>query len=235
MVKKINGYPVTGSGLLDCFMIYMKIYQSETLPEPKSMLEATAEANNLNAQNAARDRYIKEMEKLCGAETPYLAPEKLEARHKELTQACLAQFNDTRKMGGEAFSRRFEEKLQQEILESYESFMKRNESKHILNAYRTPAVLLTIMAVSYFFSSILDMLGIESLSQTAIFGLYIPLLCVLVWIYVRYTGNLREAGQAIDNVAAVIWENALQPLYAKLMEKGLQHAVNIGTGKPKTD
>ena len=144
---------------------------------------------------------------LCGAETPYLAPEKLEARHKELTQDCLTQFNNTRKMGGEAFSRRFEEKLQQEILEAYESFMKRNESKHIMNAYRTPIVLVTVMAISYFFSSILDMLGIESLSQTAIFGLYIPLLSVLVWIYVRYSGNLREVGQAIDNVTAVVWEN----------------------------
>lgn len=109
-------------------------------------------------------------------------------------------------MGGEAFSKQFKEKLQQDILEAYESYLKRNESKHIMNAYRTPAVLLTIMAVSYFISSILDMLGVESLSQTAIFGLYIPLLCVLVWCYVRYSGNFREAGQAIDNIAAVMWE-----------------------------
>lgn len=235
MVKKINGNPVTGSGLLDCFRVYMKIYQSETLPEPKSMLEATAEANNLNAQNAARDRYIREMEKLCGAETPYLATEKLERHHKELTQLCLDQFNSTRKMGGEAFSSQFEEKLQNDITEAYESFLKRNESKHIMNAYRTPAVLVTVMAISYFISSILDMLGIESLSQTAIFGLYIPLLCVLVWGYVRYSGNFRELGQAIDNVTSVVWENALQPLYAKIMEKGLQQAVKIGTGKGKTE
>jgi atlastin len=235
MVKKINGNPVTGSGLLDCFQVYMKIYQSETLPEPKSMLEATAEANNLNAQNASRDRYIKEMEKLCGAETPYLAPEKLEAKHKELTQLCLEQFKTTRKMGGEAFSAAFEERLQKEMMEAYESFLKRNESKHITNAYRTPAVLVTVMAVSYFISSILDMMGIEFLSQSAIFGLYIPLLCVLLWSYVRYSGNFREVGQAIDNVTAVVWENALQPLYAKLMQKGLQHAVKIGTGKSKTE
>lgn len=143
---------------------------------------------------------------MCGAETPYLAPEKLEERHKQLSEQCIAQFKDTRKMGGEAFSRKYEEELQKEILEAYESFQKRNESKHILNAYRTPAVLLTIMAVAYFISSILDMLGIESLSQTAVFGLYIPLLCVLVWGYVRYSGNFREAGQAIDNVTNVIWE-----------------------------
>lgn len=113
-------------------------------------------------------------------------------------------------MGGEAFSRKYEEELQKEILEAYESFQKRNESKHILNAYRTPAVLLTIMATAYFISSILDMLGVESLSQTAIFGLYIPLLFVLVWGYVRYSGNFREAGQAIDNVTNVVWEGVSQ-------------------------
>ena len=122
-------------------------------------------------------------------------------------QLCLEQFNSTRKMGGEAFSARFFDQLSQEISEAYESFLKRNESKHIMNAYRTPAVLVTIMAISYFISSILDMLGTESLSQTAIFGLYIPLLCVLVWCYVRYSGNFRELGQAIDNVTAVVWEH----------------------------
>ena len=144
---------------------------------------------------------------LCGAEKPYLSPEKLEKKHKTIMQACVTQFQSTRKMGGESFSRVFEERLTKEILEMFESFMKRNESKHILNAYRTPAVLITIMALSYFVSSVLDMLGIESLSQTAIFGLYIPLLCVCVWAYVRFSGNFREAGQAIDNVTDVMWEN----------------------------
>ena len=42
----------------------MKIFQSDRLPEPKSMLEATAEANNLTAQAAAFDRYNKEMEEV---------------------------------------------------------------------------------------------------------------------------------------------------------------------------
>lgn len=61
----------------------MKIFQSEELPEPKSMLEvilmyccvdvcgiyfwlhqATAEANNLAALAAAIDRYNKEMEEV---------------------------------------------------------------------------------------------------------------------------------------------------------------------------
>lgn len=147
--------------------------------------------------------------------------------------ACLLQFQSTRKMGGESFSRTYEEKLQKEVQEMYESFLKRNESKHILNAYRTPAVLLIIMAVSYLFSSILDMLGIESLSQTAIFGLYIPLLCVCLWGYVRYSGNFRELGQAIDNVTTVIWENVsvsgvgMGPF---VNTEGLKHEAGKGGG-----
>lgn len=40
----------------------MKIFESDSLPEPKSMLEATAEANNLAASAAAFDRYTHEME-----------------------------------------------------------------------------------------------------------------------------------------------------------------------------
>ena len=142
----------------------------------------------------------------CGAEKPYLAPEKLEEEHKRIMKACLEQFRDTRKMGGEAFAKNFEERLEKQIEETYETFVKRNESKHILNAYRTPAVLFTVMIISYFISSILDMLGVESLSRTAIFGLYIPLLVVGVWGYVRYSGDFREVGQAIDNVTAAIWE-----------------------------
>ena len=109
-------------------------------------------------------------------------------------------------MGGEEISSRFCKDLETKIEDSYESFVKRNESKHILNAYRTPGVLATIMVVSYLISSLLDVFGIESLSQTAIFGLYVPLLMLLVWVYIRYSGNWREVGQMIDNVTTTVWE-----------------------------
>ena len=47
-----------------CVQVYMEIYQSEQLPEPKSMLKATAEANNLTAQVTSLDKYNKEMEQV---------------------------------------------------------------------------------------------------------------------------------------------------------------------------
>ena len=134
-----------------------------------------------------------------------MSPERLKEKHEEIQAMCMEQFRSTRKMGGEVFSKSFEEKLEGQIEEAYISFVKRNEGKHILNAYRTPAVLFTVMALSYLISSILDMLGVESLSRTAIFGLYIPLLLVAVWAYVRYSGDFREVGEAIDNVTSAIW------------------------------
>ena len=110
------------------------------------------------------------------------------------------------KLGGEDVSKKYYSELESKIDESYESFVKRNESKHILNAYRTPAVFGAVMILSYLISSILDTLGVESLSQTAIFGLYIPLVLLLVWMYIRYSGEFREVGQMIDNITTTIWE-----------------------------
>ncbi len=120
---------------------------------------------------------------------------------------AIGEFKSTRKMGGSTFSKQYEDELVKKMNDAYESFVKRNESKHILNAYRTPAVLGLVMVISYLVSSILDMIGIDSLSDTAIFGLYIPLLLVGVWLYVRYSGNFREVGAIIDNLTATVWEN----------------------------
>ena len=143
---------------------------------------------------------------VCGADTPYLSPEKLQELHVTSMAASISHFNDTPKMGGEKISLKYKLDLEKKIEESYESFVKRNESKHILNAYRTPGVLGVVMVLSYLLSSIMNMVGVESLSQMAIFGLYVPLLLLLLWMYIRYSGEFREVGQMIDNITTAIWD-----------------------------
>lgn len=80
-MKRINGQPVTCLQLLQYFKVacmatcagltinmlqaYTAIFQGEELPEPKSMLMATAEANNLAAVASAKEHYRVEMEKVC--------------------------------------------------------------------------------------------------------------------------------------------------------------------------
>ena len=53
------------------FQAYIKIYQGDELPEPKSMLQATAEANNLSAVASAKDAYSKEMESVSLMRNPW--------------------------------------------------------------------------------------------------------------------------------------------------------------------
>ena len=109
-------------------------------------------------------------------------------------------------MGGDVFSAEYMKKLEMQIDETYDNFCKRNESKHLMNAYRTPAVLLMIVIISYIISTIFSYIGIGALTRTATLGLYIPLVFMLFWFYVRYTGSLRHLGLIIDNVAAAVWE-----------------------------
>ena len=140
---------------------------------------------------------------MCGADTPYHSPEKLLDVHTRFKKSSIELFSSIPKLGGEDVSKKYCSELEGKI---DESFVIRSESKHILNAYRTPAVLAMVMVLSYLISSILDTLGVESLSQTAIFGLYVPLVLLFVWMYIRYSGEFRELGQVIDNVTTTIWD-----------------------------
>lgn len=64
IVKSINGQKLTSRELVVYFKAYVKIYQGETLPEPVSALQATAEANNLNTYVRCKELYVKEMHKV---------------------------------------------------------------------------------------------------------------------------------------------------------------------------
>ena len=135
-----------------------------------------------------------------------MSPEELQQQHDRILEACRHQFIETPKMGGDIYSSNYLTKLEEQIAEAYTNFVKINESKHLLNAYRTPAVLATVMVLSYLISSVLDFIGIESLSRTAVIGLYLPLALVAVWVYARYSGNLRSLGQMIDKVTEMCWD-----------------------------
>lgn len=59
IVKEINGQKVKARDLVQYFKSYLNIFKSEDMPEPKTMLLATAEANNLNAVAAAKELYTQ--------------------------------------------------------------------------------------------------------------------------------------------------------------------------------
>jgi len=235
LVKCINGSDVTCRGLVEYFKAYIKIFEGGELPEPKSMLQATAEANNLAALAAAKDQYQKDMEQVCGGDTPYLSPGKLENKSAIYRSKALTLFNATRKMGGDQFSKEYEEKLTQEIEELFENFIKLNDSKNIFNAARTPAVFFSIIVISYMVSGFLMMIGLESFASLFNIILGLAVLAIAMWAYVRFSGELRDVGTQLDSTAEWIWDEVFMAAYGMMLERGTQAIVQrqLSTKKNK--
>lgn len=229
VLKEINGTQITAQELVEYFKAYMNIYQGEELPEPKTMLQATAEANNLAAVANAKSLYSKDMELVCGGEKPYLHPDALEHEHQRCWLRAMDLFHATRKMGGPEFSQAYQDQLQEEIATMHESFCKHNEGKNLLSAARTPAVLFGTVVIFYVLSTFLGLLGLESLASLANLGVLGFLLLMGVWVFVRYSGEHRDLAIHIDQLADILWEHVLSRAYTKLAEQGVRHAVRHQT------
>ncbi|XP_005360846.1 atlastin-2 [Microtus ochrogaster] len=217
--KEISGSKVTCRDLVEYFKAYIKIYQGEELPHPKSMLQATAEANNLAAVAGARDLYCKSMEQVCGGDKPYIAPSDLERKHLDLKEVALKQFRSVKKMGGDEFCRRYQDQLEAEIEETYANFIKHNDGKNIFYAARTPATLFAVMFVMYIISGLTGFIGLSSLAVICnlVMGLALTSLCT--WAYVKYSGEFREIGTMIDQIAETLWEQrSPRKVFSKLFE-----------------
>ncbi|PVD26453.1 hypothetical protein C0Q70_14130 [Pomacea canaliculata] len=225
VLKEINGTQITCQELVEYFKAYIKIYQGEELPEPKTMLQATAEANNLAAVANSKNLYTKNMEEICGGEKPYIHPELLEHEHLKCMEQAINLFHSTRKMGGPEFSRHYEEQLQAEIATLYENYQKHNNGKNLFSAARTPAVLFTMTVAFYVMASLFGLIGVESLANLANLVMVIFLVLMLTWFYVRYSGEYRSLAAHIDQLADALWDNVLSSIYAKLAEQGVKHAL----------
>ncbi|XP_002940441.1 atlastin-2 isoform X2 [Xenopus tropicalis] len=233
--KEISGSKVTCRDLLEYFKAYIKIYQGEELPHPKSMLQATAEANNMAAVAGAKDTYSRSMEQVCGGDKPYIAPSDLERKHLDLKESCIKQFRSVKKMGGEEFCRRYQDQLEAEIEESYANFIKHNDGKNIFYAARTPATLFAVMFAMYIISGLTGFIGMNSIATICNLIMGLALLSFCTWAYVKYSGEFRELGTLIDQIAEIIWEQLLKPLSDNLMEDNIRQTVRNSIKAGLTD
>ncbi|XP_076165879.1 atlastin GTPase isoform X3 [Ptiloglossa arizonensis] len=225
VTKKINGQVVKAKDLLEYFKSYMKIYKGDELPEPKSMLVATAEANNLTAVAEAKDVYVRSMEIVCGGAKPFLATARLEMEHTRCVDKAISLFQNKRKMGGDEFSQTYMDKLVKDMDDAFLQFKAHNESKNIFKAARTPAVFFVIAATMYFLSGIFDFTGLYPLANVCNFIVSICILTLMLWTYIRYSGDFRQTGELLDETANILWNNFMKPLYQQFVEKSVSVAV----------
>lgn len=221
VLKRISGQSVKARDLVQYFKSYIQIYSGNELPEPKSMLVATAEANNLSAVADAKELYVKMMDDICGGSKPYLNTNTMDTEHRRVKDKALHQFQTKRKMGGDEFSEKYREQLDKDLEETFDQFRSHNESKNIFKAARTPAVFFAVAVLCYILSGIFGLFGAYTLANTLNLIMGVSLLTLAIWAYVRYSGELREIGVQIDEVATFIWENFMKPVYQSFIEKGM--------------
>ncbi|CAG4956881.1 unnamed protein product [Colias eurytheme] len=204
LLKKIAGQELKAKDLLFYFKAYMNIFNGDDLPQPKSILAATAEANNLSAVSDARDVYETLMEEVVGGNQPYMDPTRLEEQHQRAKNKALHAFHSKRKMGGDDLEATYMEKLTKELEENYEQYRAHNEGKNLFRMVGTPTLLAALALLGFLLSFVGSTLGVQTvvaLGQIIAVG---ALVLLGFWTYTRASGNMRDVGQQIDRVADVI-------------------------------
>jgi len=218
--KKIHGVALKGKDLLHYFKAYMSIYQQDNMPEPKTMLRATAEANNLAALASAQELYTAEMDKLAGSSSGYVNETDLLTHHATCCDIAEKDFKAVRKMGGDDFSLSYLNKLTDFMEKELEEYLKQNESKNIFNSARTPITLFIILSVAYVIHGIFAVLYIGPLAFMSNLVFWGAMLTLGVWVVLKWKGEYPEYADKIDDVAQQIWEQGMTPLYAVLITTG---------------
>ncbi|CAG2117727.1 unnamed protein product, partial [Medioppia subpectinata] len=198
VVKEIGGRQVTGKQLMEYFKVYINVFAGETMPEPKSMLEATAEANNLTAVATVKDTYVASMEDICGGERPFINPKTLETRHQELRAEAMDLFDKIPKMGGREFSESYREQLVMELDQTFEHFEAQNKSKNMFNIFGTPMVLLVACVVLFIVSRFCEILGLSPIANLAFIVGTVDLGVLITYLFFRYSGNYPDVILFID-------------------------------------
>ncbi|XP_076749524.1 atlastin GTPase isoform X1 [Xylocopa sonorina] len=225
VTKKIDGQIVKAGDLLEYFKSYIKIYKGNELPEPKSMLVATAEANNLAAVTEAREFYIQLMDEVCGTQKPYLNTARLEAEHKRCAEKAASLFQNKRKMGGDAFSKTYMIKLGEDMENAFVNFKMKNESKNVFKSWRPSAVYGVVVAIMYILSTIFGFFGFYVVANICNTIGCICIIAIITLLYIKYSGNYNTTGAMIEEVANFLWNNLIKPAYQQFVEKSVSVAV----------
>ncbi|XP_023244700.1 atlastin-1-like [Centruroides sculpturatus] len=204
--KQINGREITAKELIDYFKAYIKVYQNDDLPAPKTIFMATAEINNINAVHNAKKIYNDTMERICGGIQPYLNPRTLYLVHLEAKNKAIELFNNAYKMGGEEYSKSFCESLEKDIENLLQNYIVLNDSKNITKLVETPLILITIAIITHFLAKLFYLIDLTFFLMICNIVFMICILSLGIWCYSRYSGEIQEIASQIENISHFFWK-----------------------------
>ncbi|KAJ8723619.1 hypothetical protein PYW07_007599 [Mythimna separata] len=237
VTKKIGGQTVKARDLLNYFKSYVEVFNSEELPNPMTILQATAEANNTSASSEARNVYETLMEEVCGGTKPYLSQEVLDDEHRKCLNKALHAFESKKKMGGAEMADKFKDLLVKDLEELFKQLSAHNEGKNVHSMLSTPLVFLALLLVGYLLSVLGSTFGVQTavaLGQAVTLGAAGML---AVWLYTRWTGSGREIGMQLDDIAIKIKSsvNFMMPPKPSHLSSSYEHSNTTSTHTDKKE
>ncbi|XP_065207984.1 atlastin-like [Planococcus citri] len=127
--KEIGGEKVKVKDLVRYFKCYMEVFSGDGIPQPKSILAATAIAGNQSAAAAAKEAYHQLIMTACEAADPYLSCEEIDAEHRKCKAKAVEKFASQRKIGGDEFAEQYRIRLEQEMDRDYSTYKSLNRNK----------------------------------------------------------------------------------------------------------
>jgi len=224
VIKNMGGKEVKAKEIVQYYKSYMEIFKGNTMPEPKSMLEVTIEANNLVSLASAKELYLASMESVCGGDKPYINDQVLDIEHSSIVEKSLAEFDSRKKLGGEEFSLKYRDQLLTEIEESYQHYKAHNDSKNIFKAANTPITLFVMWTVLYIVSQVSSLLMLYPIANLANLLMWGLIILGATWAYAKYSGEFSGVGVQIEELTGRVWDSVFQPLLNKVMEQGTEMA-----------
>ncbi|XP_013135806.1 PREDICTED: atlastin-like [Papilio polytes] len=211
-LKVLSGQTLKAKELLYYIKAYMEVFNGTELPVPQTILEATAQANNLSAVSEAREVYEGLMEEVAGGARPYLPPPRLAEEHRRARDKALHCFSSKKKMGGDAKADTYREQLVQELEEQFDRLRAQNESKSLLNIIGSGVVFGALLVAGCVLSMLGDALAFTVLEVLGQALALLALGALAVWMYSRFTGHMREASEILDEFAITLRNYMLQNL-----------------------
>ncbi|DBA05278.1 TPA: LOW QUALITY PROTEIN: hypothetical protein N0F65_007440 [Lagenidium giganteum] len=149
--KKIHGMAVNARELSTFIKCYAALFREASIfPEAKTLLEATAEANNVNMKDKALIAYKKEMEKVAGSKCRYVPVKELEAHHELCVQGAMTIFDNGANMGRASEIMKYRSSLVDTIEKERARFFEVNAERDPyknLEFYLIPGIIaLTLLA-----------------------------------------------------------------------------------------
>ena len=137
--KTIHGRELTASELATFMEAYALLFKNgAAFPEAKTMLEATASANNTVAVNAAISTYVDEMNEFAGPDALiFRNDEEFRAFHDSVMNKSLRVFDDIATFGSGNIIRTARMKVTDDITRRLAMYEKLNESRNPLAGLET--------------------------------------------------------------------------------------------------